>query len=100
MRTILGMGLAVVMSASAGHAAEAKRETAGKLADGSAIEAVTLSNGHGVSARILSYGATLQSLVGPDRAGRRADVTLGCGFKSFTRPRIVVAARVAFDFDE
>jgi aldose 1-epimerase len=41
------------------------------------IEAITLSNRHGVSARIISYGATLQALEVPDRAGRKADVVLG-----------------------
>ncbi|WP_420822879.1 aldose epimerase family protein [Sphingomonas solaris] len=58
-------------------AADARRAAAGKLADGSKVEAVTLSNAHGVSARILTYGATLQSLIGPDRTGRPADVILG-----------------------
>jgi aldose 1-epimerase len=58
-------------------AAEASRAPAGTLADGTKIETITLSNGHGVSARILSYGATLQSLIGPDRDGKPADVVLG-----------------------
>ncbi|MBD8677779.1 galactose mutarotase [Sphingomonas sp. CFBP 13720] len=65
------------MTASAAQAADAKREAAGRLKDGTAIEAITLSNAKGVSARILTYGATLQSLVAPDRAGKRADVVLG-----------------------
>lgn len=58
-------------------AAEAKRSTFGKLPDGRAVPAVTLSNAHGVSATIIAYGATLQSLVMPDRDGKRADVALG-----------------------
>lgn len=58
-------------------AAEARREAAGVLADGTAVEAIVLSNDHGVSARILTYGATLQSMSGPDRAGRVADIVLG-----------------------
>jgi len=58
-------------------AAEAAREPAGTLADGTRIEAVTLTSKAGVSARILTYGATLQSLIGPDRAGKPADVLLG-----------------------
>ena len=69
--------LLAALSAHAADAAEAKRTPAGTLKDGTAIEAVTLSNAHGVSARILSYGATLQSLMGPDRAGKIADVMLG-----------------------
>ena len=82
MRAIRKTGIIVAtllaaISAHAADAAEAKRTPAGTLKDGTAIEAVTLSNAHGVSAKILSYGATLQSLMGPDRAGKIADVVLG-----------------------
>lgn len=58
-------------------AGEMTRERAGQLADGTVVEAVTLTNDNGVSARILTYGATLQSLIAPDREGKLADVTLG-----------------------
>jgi aldose 1-epimerase len=58
-------------------AAEAKRSIAGTLKDGTSVEAITLSNARGVQARILAYGATLQSLAAPDRAGKIADVVLG-----------------------
>ncbi|MEP6868539.1 MAG: aldose epimerase family protein [Novosphingobium sp.] len=53
------------------------RTDGGTLTDGTRVEAVTLSNGNGVSARILSYGATLQSLVVPDRHGKLEDIVLG-----------------------
>lgn len=66
-----------ISGAMAVDAAEARRENAGVLADGTAVEAIVLSNDHGVTARILTYGATLQSLSGPDRTGRIADVVLG-----------------------
>lgn len=78
--TLTGTALVLAMTAAwskPAEAAEAKRESAGKLKDGAAVEAITLSNGQGVSARILTYGATLQSLVAPGRDGRRADVVLG-----------------------
>lgn len=58
-------------------AATAQRSAAGNLADGTAVEAVTLRNAGGIEARIITYGATLQSLIAPDRTGRRAEVTLG-----------------------
>ncbi|MES2272342.1 MAG: aldose epimerase family protein [Pseudomonadota bacterium] len=58
-------------------ATEATRTPAGMLADGTNIETITLSNGHGVSAKILTYGATLQALIAPDKNGKLADVTLG-----------------------
>lgn len=69
--------LAAPAAAGPALAAEAERAPAGRLADGSAIEAVTLSNARGVKARILTYGATLQSLVAPGRDGKVAEITLG-----------------------
>jgi len=59
------------------RAADAVRAPAGRLADGSPIEAVTLRNGKGVAARIITYGATLQSLTAPDRTGKIAEIILG-----------------------
>jgi len=55
----------------------AHREPFGTLPDGTPVEAVVLSAPNGVSARIMTLGATLQSLSGPDRNGHVADVTLG-----------------------
>lgn len=74
----LALAACVWMTAvNVGQAAEARREAAGVLKDGTPVEAIVLSNDNGVSARILTYGATLQSLSGPDRDGRLADVVLG-----------------------
>lgn len=75
-----GLALAACVWTTAANgveAADGRREAAGALADGTPIEAIVLSNDHGVTARILTYGATLQSLSGPDRDGRIADVVLG-----------------------
>lgn len=69
-----GIGLA---SGAAVQAADAHREVAGALQDGTPVEAVVLSNRTGVSARVLTYGATLQSLIAPDSKGRPADIALG-----------------------
>src|SRR3546814_6633181 len=49
----------------------------GKLADGRTVETITLANEAGVKARIITYGATLQSLEAPDRTGAVADIILG-----------------------
>jgi len=54
----------------------ATRESFGRLADGRTVDAITLSRG-GLTARILTYGATLQSLRAPGRDGAVADVALG-----------------------
>jgi len=56
---------------------EVERARFGRLADGRAVEAVTLANALGSRATILSYGATIQSVIVPDRDGRFADVALG-----------------------
>ncbi|WP_193753751.1 aldose epimerase family protein [Sphingomonas sanguinis] len=65
------------MTSTTALASEAKRAPAGQSSDGAAIEAVTLTNKAGLSARVLTYGATLQSVMAPDRNGKFADVLLG-----------------------
>ena len=57
--------------------ARVTRETFGTLPDGETVEAILLANRSGVAARIITYGASIQSLWAPDRAGRPADVALG-----------------------
>lgn len=73
-------GLAM-LSATGGTAAAqgvmAERSDAGALRDGSRVEAIELSNGRGITARVLTFGATLQSLLVPDREGRVDDIVLG-----------------------
>ncbi|MFL6733077.1 MAG: aldose epimerase family protein [Sphingomicrobium sp.] len=78
MKTILVAGLlgALAVSDSA-LAATAARGTFGTLADGRPVPSVTLSNPAGVSATVIAYGATLQSVIMPDRTGAKADVALG-----------------------
>jgi aldose 1-epimerase len=57
--------------------AEPVRTVFGTLPDGRTVEEVTLKNGTGITARILSWGALLRTLDVPDRAGKPADVVLG-----------------------
>jgi aldose 1-epimerase len=49
----------------------------GATSDGKAVEIFTLTNAHGVEARITNYGAIIVSLKTPDRNGRFEDITLG-----------------------
>src|SRR6201990_3436778 len=58
-------------------AATATRGAFGALSDGTKVEAVTLTSSAGVSAKIMTLGATLQSLIVPDKAGHKDDVVLG-----------------------
>ncbi|MAW99866.1 MAG: galactose-1-epimerase [Sphingomonas sp.] len=67
----------VFSTVSMASAATAKRSTFGKLSDGTEIDAVTLTGANGVSATIISFGATLQAFRVPDRNGKLADIELG-----------------------
>jgi aldose 1-epimerase len=69
-------GAALLLSASAG-AAEAKRESFGALTDGRPVEAAVLSNKSGISLKIMTLGASIQSLNVPDRNGHVGDIVLG-----------------------
>ena len=77
-RTILASGaLAASLITGAAHAATAKQSSFGTLSDGREVPAVTLCNDQGTSATVIAYGATLQSMILPDRDGQLADVALG-----------------------
>lgn len=71
----LALGLCALSGVA--QAAETKREPFGTLADGRAVEAVTLDNGRGAVAQIITLGASLHTLSVPDRAGKSANITLG-----------------------
>lgn len=60
-----------------GKTVKAHAESFGALDDGRAVEAVVLSSGNGVTARIVTLGATLQSYRAPDRKGDFGDIILG-----------------------
>lgn len=53
------------------------RQSWGSSLDGRPVEIFTLQNSRGIAARITNYGATLVSLITPDRSGRMADIVLG-----------------------
>jgi aldose 1-epimerase len=72
-----GGALAMVPALASARPVAATQETAGTLADGSSVKAITLKAESGVSATILTYGATLQRLIAPDLDGRLADIVLG-----------------------
>src|SRR6478735_5243458 len=59
--------------------AQARIEKApwGESPDHQKVDIYTLTNAHGMSARITNYGAFLVSLNVPDKTGKMADVTLG-----------------------
>jgi aldose 1-epimerase len=54
-----------------------RQQPFGAARAGAMVELYTLSNDHGVTAAIASYGGTIINLITPDRAGRPGDITLG-----------------------
>ena len=77
LKTIALTSALALVAVSSANAAELSRKPFGNTPSGEAVEAITLTNAHGVSATIITYGATLQSLIAPDRAGKKADIVLG-----------------------
>jgi len=65
------------MNGSTGQAATLTQGDFGQLADGTQVQFVELRNENGLSARIITLGATLQMLSVPDRDGKSADIVLG-----------------------
>ncbi|MBP8304829.1 MAG: galactose mutarotase, partial [Phycisphaerae bacterium] len=54
-----------------------KKSAFGTTADGQAVDLYTLTNSHGLEARIITYGGTVVSLKVPDRHGNLGDIVLG-----------------------
>lgn len=77
LKTMAVLALAGLMLAGPVTAAEVERAVFGRMADGTEIEIVTLSNADGVQARVITYGAALQALLMPDARGQVADIVLG-----------------------
>lgn len=67
----------LISKRAAGAAEVATREVVARTSNGEEIEAFKLKNAIGLSARVISWGATLIEMSAPDRAGKFADVTLG-----------------------
>ncbi len=49
----------------------------GHLKNGATVDLYTLTNAHGLKAKIMTYGATLTELYTPDRNGKMGDIVLG-----------------------
>jgi len=49
----------------------------GTTQDGKAVELYTMTNGHGLVVKFISYGGVITEIDAPDRAGRSAGVVLG-----------------------
>src|SRR5512138_430939 len=67
-----------LISSLSGTAAEAKpsvdKAPFGTTSNGQAVEVYTLRNSHGLTAKVLTFGAAIYSLEVPDRDGKMANV--------------------------
>jgi aldose 1-epimerase len=57
--------------------ANVQKSSFGTLPDGTAVDLFTLTNAHGLVAKITNYGTIITELHVPDRVGNLADVVLG-----------------------
>ena len=75
-RFVLAAIAMLASCASAGTAWCAVAELLGRVGD-EKVDIYTLTNAHGIEARIMTYGSTIVSLKTPDRDGRFKNIVLG-----------------------
>jgi aldose 1-epimerase len=74
--TLGGFRIPLVHAAGADREPSVRRDVFGQLPGGADVHVYTLSNGHGLAARVMTYGATLLTLDAPDRHGKAEPITL------------------------
>jgi len=75
--SLIAVAAFAALPPAAASAAEAVQARFGRTTDGEPVDVITLRNNRGMAARIITFGAAVQSLTAPDRRGRFADVVLG-----------------------
>ncbi len=86
MRTLISTLFCLFLAAS-GARAEVQRAAAFTTPQGEAVDVFTITNEHGLHARILTWGATLVEMWAPGRNGKMADVALGFdSMERYTQP--------------
>ncbi|QWT20364.1 galactose mutarotase [Bacillus sp. NP157] len=79
MGKLMAVASAVVLlgSATAASAGDATKASFGSTPDGKDVTVITLTNGKGMTAKVISLGAALYALDVPDRSGKPGDIVLG-----------------------
>ncbi|MEO6237899.1 MAG: aldose epimerase family protein [Vicinamibacterales bacterium] len=70
-------GAAIVLACTVFLGSTVSRTTTNVMFRGTAVEAVTLKNAHGMEVQAINYGGIITSIKVPDRTGKVADVVLG-----------------------
>lgn len=71
------MRLALILLLCLTASAEVVKTPFGQTREGVSVEQYTLTNGNGLSAKVMTYGATWTHMLAPDREGKLGDVLLG-----------------------
>ena len=71
------LAMPVLAEKSAEMAKSMEKKVFGTTADGKTAELYTLKNKNGMQVSITNFGATVVSIMAPDKAGKMADVALG-----------------------
>ena len=77
MRLLAFSFLILLMSFRRAPAASVEEADFGKMPDAARVKVFTLRNAKGMSAKVISYGATITELLAPDRNGAITNVVLG-----------------------
>lgn len=77
--SVAALGAAGTLSGKTKGKAESmiKKELFGKLPDGNEVYCYTLKNANGMTVKVINYGATIASIMVPDKNGKFADVAFG-----------------------
>src|SRR5690349_11987130 len=76
MRLCIPIGAIVLLLVSSMRG-EVKQEPFGKTADGADVDLFTITNKSGASVKLMTLGASIVSIVVPDRSGKLDDIVLG-----------------------
>lgn len=71
------IGLAGTIASAKEESMTVEKTAFGQTPDGVDVELYTLTNAHGITVRIITYGALVTSIQLPDRDGNLGEVTLG-----------------------
>lgn len=79
LRHVYAGALAILgfVGACPSFAVTATQSVFGHMPDGRPIYVVALHNAHGITVRLITYGARVQEIVTPDKSGHLADIALG-----------------------
>jgi aldose 1-epimerase len=69
--------LSAVLAAAPATAATLSTAPFGTTADGKPVNLITMTSGHGVTVKFMSYGGVITQIITPDRHGHPADIVLG-----------------------